>query len=118
MAVTYARKQPFVFSGLISLFALGTPIAERPPHRSVQAGFPHTAPTLGVFGVPAAVDHIVIGGQRPGAEGGGGTGTAQPAASSSSNNIRPGQRRAIIPACVAQGMRARVITTLWTSFLS
>jgi len=29
-------------------FAVGTPIAERPPHRSVQAEFPHTAPTLGV----------------------------------------------------------------------
>jgi hypothetical protein len=30
------------------LFAVGTLIAERPPHRSVRAGFPHTAPTLGV----------------------------------------------------------------------
>ena len=28
--------------------AVGTLIAERPPHRSVRAGFPHTAPTLGV----------------------------------------------------------------------
>lgn len=28
--------------------AVGTPIAERPPHRSVLAEFPHTAPTLGV----------------------------------------------------------------------
>jgi hypothetical protein len=26
----------------------GTPITERPPHRTVRAVFPHTAPTLGV----------------------------------------------------------------------
>jgi len=28
--------------------AVGTPITERPPHRTVRAEFPHTAPTLGV----------------------------------------------------------------------
>ena len=28
--------------------AVGTLIAERPPHRTVRAEFPHTAPTLGV----------------------------------------------------------------------
>lgn len=28
--------------------AVGTLISERPPHRTVQAAFPHTAPTLGV----------------------------------------------------------------------
>ena len=28
--------------------AVGTLIAERPPHRTVRAGFPHTAPTSGV----------------------------------------------------------------------
>ena len=28
--------------------AVGTLIAERPPHRSVRAAFPHTAPTLSV----------------------------------------------------------------------
>ena len=28
--------------------AVGTSIAERPPLRSVRAGFPHTAPTSGV----------------------------------------------------------------------
>jgi 5-oxoprolinase (ATP-hydrolysing) len=28
--------------------AVGTPITGRPPHRTVQAAFPHTAPTLGV----------------------------------------------------------------------
>jgi hypothetical protein len=26
---------------------VGTPITERPPHRTVRAAFPHTAPTLG-----------------------------------------------------------------------
>jgi DNA-binding transcriptional LysR family regulator len=31
-----------------AVFAVGTPIAERPPHRSVRAEFPHTAPTSGV----------------------------------------------------------------------
>ena len=28
--------------------AVGTPITERPPHRTVRAAFPHTAPTSGV----------------------------------------------------------------------
>ena len=27
--------------------AVGTLITERPPHRTVRAAFPHTAPTLG-----------------------------------------------------------------------
>jgi hypothetical protein len=30
------------------LIAVGTPITGRPPHRTVRAAFPHTAPTLGV----------------------------------------------------------------------
>jgi trans-feruloyl-CoA hydratase/vanillin synthase len=30
------------------MIAVGTLITERPPHRTVQAAFPHTAPTLGV----------------------------------------------------------------------
>jgi hypothetical protein len=34
--------------GVGSGFAVGTPITGCPPHRSVRAGFPHTAPTLGV----------------------------------------------------------------------
>jgi hypothetical protein len=29
------------------VIAVGTLIAERPPHRTVRAAFPHTAPTLG-----------------------------------------------------------------------
>ena len=35
------------YEGLESI-AVGTPITERPPHRTVRAEFPHTAPTLGV----------------------------------------------------------------------
>src|SRR5208337_3898188 len=31
-----------------SPIAVGTPITGRPPHRTVRAAFPHTAPTLGV----------------------------------------------------------------------
>ena len=38
----FARKQI-----LEVLFAVGTPITQRPPHRSVRAELPHTAPTLG-----------------------------------------------------------------------
>ena len=30
------------------VIAVGAPIAERPPHRSVRADCPHTAPTSGV----------------------------------------------------------------------
>src|SRR6266581_3250604 len=30
-----------------TLIAVGTLISERPPHRSVRAAFPHTAPTSG-----------------------------------------------------------------------
>src|SRR6266540_5529433 len=33
-----------------SAVAVGTPIAGRPPHRSVRAAFPHTAPTSGIHG--------------------------------------------------------------------
>jgi hypothetical protein len=29
-------------------FAVGTRVTSRPPHRSVRAAFPHTAPTSGV----------------------------------------------------------------------
>ena len=32
----------------LSLVAVGTRITARPPHRTVRAAFPHTAPTLGV----------------------------------------------------------------------
>ena len=32
----------------LARIAVGTPITERPPHRTVRAAFPHTAPTLGV----------------------------------------------------------------------
>jgi hypothetical protein len=30
------------------LFAVGTPVSGRPPHRSERAEFPHSAPTSGV----------------------------------------------------------------------
>ena len=30
------------------LIAVGTPVTERPPHRSVRAELPHTAPTSGI----------------------------------------------------------------------
>jgi len=30
------------------LIAVGTPVTGRPPHRSVRAEFPHTAPTSGI----------------------------------------------------------------------
>jgi hypothetical protein len=36
----------------LARIAVGTLIAERPPHRSVRAAFPHTAPTLGNGGSP------------------------------------------------------------------
>jgi len=35
-------------SGAGFFVAVGTLITERPPHRSVRAAFPHTAPTSGV----------------------------------------------------------------------
>src|SRR5262249_52239985 len=41
--------------------AVGTLIAERPPHRSVRAAFPHTVPTLGIHGnymLPYASQHL------------------------------------------------------------
>jgi outer membrane protein OmpA-like peptidoglycan-associated protein len=33
---------------LKNLFAVGTPVSGRPPHRSERAEFPHSAPTSGV----------------------------------------------------------------------
>jgi hypothetical protein len=36
------------FKAHVLLFAVGTAITDRPPHRSVRAEFPHTAPTSGV----------------------------------------------------------------------
>jgi alkanesulfonate monooxygenase SsuD/methylene tetrahydromethanopterin reductase-like flavin-dependent oxidoreductase (luciferase family) len=35
-------------AGVMLPFAVGTPLSRRPPHRSVRAEFPHTAPTSGV----------------------------------------------------------------------
>src|SRR5882762_7903298 len=49
--------------------AVGTLISERPPHRTVRAAFPHTAPTSGVDGelavcAPAPVTRLA--GTEPG----------------------------------------------------
>jgi hypothetical protein len=44
---TRQDKTDSSFIGFV-LIAVGTPITERPPHRTVRAEFPHTAPTLGV----------------------------------------------------------------------
>ena len=41
--------------------AVGTLITERPPHRTVRAAFPHTAPTSGIHGsyvLPYASQHL------------------------------------------------------------
>jgi hypothetical protein len=44
-----ARKPESLWSNrLVLRIAVGTSITARPPHRSVRAAFPHTAPTLGV----------------------------------------------------------------------
>ena len=42
---THAPQQA---TGAVVVDAVGTPITERPPHRTVRAAFPHTAPTSGV----------------------------------------------------------------------
>lgn len=47
VSVPYAKENPFLFSGLISLFAVGTAIADRPPHISGRAQLRHPAPTKG-----------------------------------------------------------------------
>jgi hypothetical protein len=39
---------PFLDRGRV--FAVGTVVTDRPPHRSVRADFPHTAPTSGSNG--------------------------------------------------------------------
>src|SRR6266849_178943 len=55
--------------GAPATIAVGTLIAERPPHRTVRAAFPHTAPTSGVDGelavcAPAPVTRLA--GTEPG----------------------------------------------------
>src|SRR6266478_2487180 len=47
-----ARQDLFIRQAIRNV--QGTEIAPRPPHRSVRAAFPHTAPTSGVGGKPAA----------------------------------------------------------------
>ena len=45
----------------LAAFAVGTRVTPRPPHRSVRAAFPHTAPTSGIDGrtLPYASQHPV-----------------------------------------------------------
>src|SRR4051812_45284525 len=50
------------------LIAVGTLIAERPPHRTVRAAFPHTAPTSGVWrrtASPAKDEGSAVSGASP-----------------------------------------------------
>src|SRR5712691_10506281 len=47
MAATAVHDPILTFSDPV---AVGTPITGRPPHRSVRAAFPHTAPTSGIHG--------------------------------------------------------------------
>ena len=50
LKAVYPRWQSFLANTSQQYFgiAVGTSITARPPHRSVRAAFPHTAPTLGV----------------------------------------------------------------------
>jgi hypothetical protein len=52
MGVRRLHETPLVAASEANLkgyvIAVGTPVTERPPHRTVRAGFPHTAPTSGV----------------------------------------------------------------------
>ncbi len=59
-------RRPSAINGLThrskaSSFAVGTRVTSRPPHRSVRAAFPHTAPTSGIDGStpPYASQHPV-----------------------------------------------------------
>jgi ubiquinone biosynthesis protein len=50
IVMTVAEGPTLLGVPLLTFFgdAVGTPITERPPHRTVRAAFPHTAPTSGV----------------------------------------------------------------------
>jgi hypothetical protein len=39
-------EKPLIYKMVVISVAVGTVIADRPPHRSVRAELPHTAPTL------------------------------------------------------------------------
>jgi hypothetical protein len=46
---TAVQQKAFALLGISpERIAVGTPITERPPHRSGRAGLPHPAPTSGV----------------------------------------------------------------------
>ena len=42
------RNMGIPLSPVVKAIAVGTLVTGRPPHRTVRAGFPHTAPTLDV----------------------------------------------------------------------
>ena len=46
--VYYCNVRPFSPPSACTRLAVGTRVASRPPHRSVRAAFPHTAPTSGI----------------------------------------------------------------------
>ena len=52
---------PPVIAPRLNTLAVGTRVASRPPHRSVRAAFPHTAPTSGIDDttLPYASQHLV-----------------------------------------------------------
>ena len=54
-------RPPFFNQIRRALFAVGTRVTSRPPHRSVRAAFPHTAPTSGIDGskLPYASQRLV-----------------------------------------------------------
>ena len=58
----------FVFVPNSSPVAVGTRVASRPPHRSVHAAFPHTAPTSGIerrcAGWAKVGGYVVVGATR------------------------------------------------------
>jgi hypothetical protein len=43
-----AQRIQYILRDSPHSIAVGTRITARPPHRTVRADFPHTAPTLGV----------------------------------------------------------------------
>jgi len=53
------HPKPFTIAE-VTTFAVGTRVTSRPPHRSVRAAFPHTAPTSGIDGgmLPYASQHL------------------------------------------------------------
>jgi hypothetical protein len=73
MKADIPARQPSAMSGREQMqqgpvFAVGTRVTSRPPHRTVRAAFPHTAPTLGPDGKQIAVCVPALVTREPGAE--------------------------------------------------